>query len=76
MLGNFSCFGCRLPTFFKVIFFQIKFQEHYQLDPDSDGPELGPDCLQGYQLITKVNQDSYFCLVSSDNSTLVFNISS
>ena len=31
MLGNFSCFSCRLLTFLKLTFFPKKvFQEHYQ----------------------------------------------
>ena len=30
MLGNFSCFCCRLLTFFKMNFFEKIFQEHYQ----------------------------------------------
>ena len=53
MLGNFSCFCCRLLTFFKNKFFKKFFQEHYQsvsLVPDQDrrsvGPDLGPYCLQ------------------------------
>ena len=53
MLGNISCFCCRLPTFKKF------FREHYQivkrihLDPDQVrelvdlvGSDLGPNCLQ------------------------------
>ena len=58
MLGNFSCFCCRLLTFFKIyqnLIFQKKiFQEHYQcdrcVDPDQDQhfvwPDLGPYFLQ------------------------------
>ena len=30
MMGNFSCFCCRLLTFFKINFFNKFFQEHYQ----------------------------------------------
>ena len=30
MLGNFSCFCCRLLTFYKINFFKKLFQEHYQ----------------------------------------------
>ena len=30
MLGNFSCFCCRLLTFFKTNVFKRFFQEHYQ----------------------------------------------
>ena len=30
MLGNFSCFGCYLLTFFKINLFKKNFQEHYQ----------------------------------------------
>ena len=54
MLGNFSCFYCRLLTFFKNNFLKKIFQDHYQsvkwLDEDQDrdfvGPDLGPNCLQ------------------------------
>ena len=54
MLVNISCFCCRLLNFFKINFFKIYFQEHYQgvngLDPDHDkrsvGLDLGPNCLQ------------------------------
>ena len=30
MLGNFSCFCCRLLTFFEINFFRKFFQRHYQ----------------------------------------------
>ena len=52
MLGNFSCFYCRLLTFQKLTFFLEFFQEHYQTvwshdqDRHSVGPDLGPSCLQ------------------------------
>ena len=54
MLGNFSCFCCRLVTFFKIIFFEnsfrINIREANSFDPDQDqqnvGPDLGPNCLQ------------------------------
>ena len=54
MLGNFSCFYCRLLTFFKINFFKKFFQDAIRvsngLDPDQDrrsvGPDLGPNCLQ------------------------------
>ena len=56
MLGNISCFLCRLLTFFKINFFKKFFQEHHQyvkqLDIDQDdchcdvGPNLGPKLLQ------------------------------
>ena len=55
MLGNFSCFYCRLRTFFKIHFFKKKIQFRNSirvsncLDPDQQGhsgPDLGPNCLQ------------------------------
>ena len=49
MLGNFSCFCCRLLTFFKIILFEKFFQEHYQSDErfgSRSGPDLGPNCFQ------------------------------
>ena len=54
MLGNFSCFCCRLLTFFKINFFKISFRETIRvpnsLDLNQDrhcvGPDLGPNCLQ------------------------------
>ena len=57
MLGNFSCFCCRLLAFFLNNVFKILFQEHYQsvrlfgtLDPHQDqnsvGPNLDPNCSQ------------------------------
>ena len=62
MLGNFSCFCCRLQTFFKINFFINFFQEHYQsvngLYPDEDqhsfSPDLGPNCLQRLSAEDKV----------------------
>ena len=41
MLGNFSCFCCRLLTFFKINFFQKFFQEHCQ-SVKQFGPRSGP----------------------------------
>ena len=49
MLDKFSCFSCRLLTFFKIDFFKEFFQEHYQYV--NVGPNLGPIC---YQQTTKV----------------------
>ena len=54
MLGNFSCFCCRLQTFFKINFFKKSFRNTIRLsnglDPDQDchviSPDLGPNCLQ------------------------------
>ena len=44
MMGNFSCFCCRLLTFFKIK------RISNGLDPDQDrrsvGPDLDPNCLQ------------------------------
>ena len=66
MLGNFSCFCCRLLTFFKNGLFQKNLsgtliRVSNCLDPDQDrqnvGPDLGPDCLavcKDYQQTTKV----------------------
>ena len=53
MLGNFSCFCCRLLTFFKITFPKKSFRNSTRvsngLDPDQDrhsvGPDLGPNCL-------------------------------
>ena len=51
MLGSFSCFNCRLLTFFfsKLTFSKISFRNTVSLsnslDPDQD-PILGPNCLQ------------------------------
>ena len=55
MLGNFSCFCCRLLTFlFKINFFKKSFRDIIKvsngLDTDQDqrsgDPDLGPNCLQ------------------------------
>ena len=54
MLGNFSCFWCRLLNFPKVFFFKNSFRNTVRvskgLDPDQDrpivGPDLGTNCLQ------------------------------
>ena len=55
MLGNFSCFCCRLLTFFsKLIFKKNSFRSTIGvsngLDPDQDqlniSPDLGPNYLQ------------------------------
>ena len=52
MLGNISCLCCPLLTFFKMNFFEKLFQK-ISLDPDQDGqsvgPDLGPNCFEGYQ---------------------------
>ena len=55
MLGNFSCFCCRLLTFSKLSFSK-NCEDHYQsikqFGPRSGptfcsvGPDLGPNCLQ------------------------------
>ena len=55
---------CRLLIFFKINVFKKFFREHYRvsnrLDPDqtwySVGPDLGPNCLQSYQLATLVHE--------------------
>ena len=52
MLGNFSCFYCRLPTSFSNNSFRNGYTIRVLngLDPDQDrhsvGPDLGPNCLQ------------------------------
>ena len=54
MLGNFSCFCCRLLNFSKLTFSKISFRNTIRmssgLDSDQDhhavGPDLGPNCLQ------------------------------
>ena len=54
MLGNFSCFCCRLLTSFKINFLENSFRNTIRvsnsLDPDQAqhyvGPDLSPDCLQ------------------------------
>ena len=47
MLGNLSCFCCRLLTFFQNKLFKKKFfQEHDQSVKHSVGPDLGPNCFQ------------------------------
>ena len=53
MLGNFSCFYCRLLTFQKLTFLKDSFRNTIRgsnsLDPDQDRrsvcPYLGPNCL-------------------------------
>ena len=50
MLGNFSCFCCRLLTFFKISFSKNSFRNTIRVskgsDPNQDrhsfGPDLGP----------------------------------
>ena len=62
MLGNFSCFRCRLLTFFKVIFSKDSFRNTIRvsnsLDPDQDrhsfDPDLGLNCVQWLLAINKV----------------------
>ena len=53
MLGNFSCFCCRLLTFFsKLTFSKKSFRNTIRMSISSDqdqlsvGPDLGPNCLQ------------------------------
>ena len=56
MLGNFSCFCWCVLTFFKINFFKIFFQEHYQsvnsVDPDQDWHNLiwVQTVCKGYQV--------------------------
>ena len=37
---------CRLLMLFKIIFFEILFQEYYQSAKQVVGPDLGLNCLQ------------------------------
>ena len=56
MLGNYSCFCCRLLTFFKMNFFKKIFQEHYQ-SVKQFGSRSGPMFCQswsGSKLFAKV----------------------
>ena len=54
IMGNFSCFRCRLLTFSKFTFSKKTFRNIIRvsngLDPDQEGhsvsPDLGPSCLQ------------------------------
>ena len=54
LLGNFSCFRCRLLTFFEIYFFKKFFQEHYKSVKwfgSRSGPTFcwswsGSNCLQ------------------------------
>ena len=48
MLGNFSCFCCRL-----LAFFRINFQKHYQ-SVKQFGFKSGPTICKGYQQTPKV----------------------
>ena len=62
MMGNFSCFFCRLLTFFKITFSKTSFKNTIRvsngLDPDQDrnfvGPNLGTNCLQRLSADKKV----------------------
>ena len=56
MLGNFSCFWCRLLTFFKIKIFKKLFQEHNQ-SVKQFGSISGPTfckSLSGSKLFAKV----------------------
>ena len=76
MLGNFSCFCCRLLTFFKNgLFSKNSFKNTIRvsncLDPDQDrqnvGPDLGPDCLQRLSAI-----DFFFVAASMERVNMHF----
>ena len=67
MLGNFSCFLCRLLTFFQSQLFQKILSGTLSgcqtvwtqirtdiLSVSSDGPDLGPNCLQRLSADDKV----------------------
>ena len=60
MLGNFSCFCCRLLTFFKINFFQKFFHEHYQSViqfSSRSGPTLCW-CRSGLKLFARVTESA------------------
>ena len=50
MLGKFSCFPCRLLTFFSKLTFSKNVYDTNSSGPDQDrfsvDPDLGPNCLQ------------------------------
>ena len=54
MLGNFSCFCCRLLTFFQWLFFKLKFfkkffQEHYQSVKQLGSRSVPTFCLPWFE---------------------------
>ena len=63
MLGNFACFFVACGFFFKLSFskkksFRNTIRQKNSLDPDQAWcffwPDLGPNCLQGYQQTTRI----------------------
>ena len=55
MLGNFSCFCCRLLTFFKINFFKKFFQKHISVKWLGYRTELNfCQSLSGSKLIAKI----------------------
>ena len=58
MLDNFSCFGCGLRTFLHIFSLKTSVRNTIRmsnsLDPDSVGPDLGPNCLQRLSADTEV----------------------
>ena len=73
MLGNFSCFCCRLLTFFKINFFQKFFQEHYQ-SVKLFGSRSGPTFCRswsGSKLFAKFySRQQKFRLINSFRNTI------
>ena len=78
MLGNFSCFCCRLLTFFSKLtfsknFFRNTIRVSNGLDPDQDrhsvGPDLSPNSLQRLSTDDKAaaSKQSYGCCFSSSD---------
>ena len=80
MLGNFSCFLCRLLTFFsKLTFSKNRFRNTVRvsnsLDSDQDqhsvGLDLGPNCLQKLPLAKKeYNLHLAWCFQAGDGFSI------
>ena len=55
-MGNFSCFCCRLLTFFKINFFKKYFQEHFH-SVKLVGSRSGTDILSVLIWVQTVGKD-------------------
>ena len=70
MLGNFSCFCCRLLIFSKLTFSKSSFRHTItvsnSLDPDQDrhsvGPDLNPNCLRRLSADDKARKELGLCI--------------
>ena len=70
MLGNFSCWCCRLLTFFKT---EKKFMNTIRvpngLDSDQDrssvGPDLAPNCLQTTSPVDKQFKETFLMAITN-----------